>query len=769
MTATLSDAEQDSHAFEDGAGERGALRSSAEDPSTAGAEERLAIFRPLTVAGLSSGATALMTGGVFGSWTARLTALFGALLGVGWAYLCLRSRTRRFIMELLLLPVVLVVGMLSLVPAGQSPSRLFDLAGDAINAGRLLRPPVPFDPGWRPLLIITLAFIGFATAWVGAALQKPQLALVVPLPVLFLTAVSQPAEGEFIGGVAGFLPLLLALGVLFGGEARLSDLSSAFELKRAIRSAPLIIGGVVLLVLLNNTDFLFPKPVYNASEKPQKPKAIPLGEVRDRVLFEVDGELTGPWKTGTLDVYDGQNWRLAPFNAERLERVSRDGVVDTSRIGDVGVKVTIRDLGTTSVLPGVPGPTAIKQSELDLRWDERVGVFRMHTGAVPPDATYELLIPRYPTADQLRPAKPMSGLERHATYVPAPPPVVRRLLAEAPTTPWERLSFLRTKLNEVVVAVGAGAPNKEVPPSKVDDLLEGSHEGSPFEIVAAEALLARWAGYPTRIGYGFDGFNDESGAKTVRPKNGSNWIEVAFEGYGWVPLINVPPKAKASLDNNPNSRFDPTIQPSDDVAVELYVPIEISDLRQLYQRIRDVLLRALPYALLLAATYFSSPALRRWMRRRKRRKWATAIGPFAQIAVEYAEFRDAATDLNVGDALATPLEYLAAVADDDEHAELAWLATRVLWGDLRDRVGDDDVERAEQMSASLRRRMFRVQPFQSRALALLSRASLRTPFSLEIPTVRQLQLRRPKRQPNGPPRRVRMQRAIQQVISRSGP
>jgi hypothetical protein len=87
-------------------------------------------------------------------------------------------------------------------------------------------------------------------------------------------------------------------------------------------------------------------------------------------------------------------------------------------------------------------------------------------------------------------------------------------------------------------------------------------------------------------------------------------------------------------------------------------------------------------------------------------------------------------------------------------------------------VGDEDVARAEDMSASLRRRMFRVQPFQSRALAVLSRASLRAPYSLEVPSVRQLRFRRERRSPSTArrplTRRVRIQRAVQRVVSRSG-
>ena len=47
----------------------------------------------------------------------------------------------------------------------------------------------------------------------------------------------------------------------------------------------------------------------------------------------------------------------------------------------------------------------------------------------------------------------------------------------------------------------------------------------------------------------------------------------------------------------------------------------------------------------------------------------------------------------MGDIYDTPLEYLSKVRDDREHAELAWLASRALYGDLRTTLRDADVER----------------------------------------------------------------------------
>src|SRR5207249_3335994 len=82
-------------------------------------------------------------------------------------------------------------------------------------------------------------------------------------------------------------------------------------------------------------------------------------------------------------------------------------------------------------------------------------------------------------------------------------------------------------------------------------------------------------------------------------------------------------------------------------------------------------------------------------RRRRRRRWAVAHGPAGRVAACYAELRDVAVDLNVGDAAATPLAFLDSVVPDEEHDELAGLVTRALWGDparvLPAALGDYDV------------------------------------------------------------------------------
>jgi len=73
--------------------------------------------------------------------------------------------------------------------------------------------------------------------------------------------------------------------------------------------------------------------------------------------------------------------------------------------------------------------------------------------------------------------------------------------------------------------------------------------------------------------------------------------------------------------------------------------------------------------------------------------------------------------------------FLDRFIEDEEHTEFAWLSTRVLWGDLQH---DEDPllsTVAEELSRSLRRRLASTQPATVRAVALISRLSLRNPYA----------------------------------------
>lgn len=698
-------------------------------------------IRPFLVAACSCTAMALTVGGIFGSWPARLLGLVAALAGVGWGWLAARSSRRALVHGAL--PVIAVLAALvSLAGTSGGPSALPDLVREAIRSGRALRPPIPFDAGWRPILIVLLMLLGYTAASVGSILDRPRLALVIPLPLVALTAISQPKDGQALAGLLAVVPVIAGLAVLFGADrGSVTRLSREFELRRAIKAFAYVGIVLVAVIVLNNASFLFPTPAYDPAQKPQKPKPVPISEVKDRVLFEVRGPITGPWKMGSLDEYDGRTWRLPPFDPKKLTRLGDDGVIDSARQGSISVTFTVRGLGTSATLPGVTGPTRIKSERRGLLFDTRAGTVRIGSGRVAAGFTYDELLAPYPSPDKLRISSTGAGtVDRLYTRMPKAPPAVRDLLDVAPTDPWDRVDFLLKKLTEVEVAVGVGAP-KDVTPRTVQRILAGNHEGSPFELVAAQAMLARWAGVPARIGFGFDGVQREGGVSTVRPKNAAQWLEVYFSETGWVPIVTQPPKAKASLDNDKNTKFNPSIQAGSDIAVQVYIPVKVKSLVLLYQRVRRVLVTVLPLVLLLAALYLAMPWTQKTWRRAKRRRWAAAHGPGAQIAVEYCELRDLATDLGIGDPYATPIEYLDYVVEDDEHQELAWLVSDALYGERRGLCTEEDVVAARELTASLRQRLLKAQPFQTRVLTVLTKLSLEQPYSSEVPGVRATRVR----------------------------
>jgi hypothetical protein len=695
--------------------------------------------RPVVAGTLTSISAALVVGGIFDSWAARLLGVVAALAGAATAVVVLRSR-RQALAQLLVGPVLVLASSLTLLGSSAGPAGLTGQVRDAVHAGRLLKPPVPFDAGWRPVIFLTIALLAFGASWVGSALDRPLLGVLVPVPLVLLASFTQPPSGQFLAAAFIFLPLLASLGTLFSaGAGRGEKLDVAFEVKRASRAALFAIPAIGLLALFNSASFLFPAPTYNPNDKPQKPRPMPLSAQTNDTLFtvHVPAGFTGPWRTGVLDVYEGGYFEIPPVRAKDLSPVSSDGVVDAAHAAKatVHVRLTTAELGDTPILPTVPTQARIglpPSAPSNLRLDARTGVLRVTSGRAPVGFTYEIDLPPYPNALQLAHALPARA-DKDALVVPKDKPAgVQRLLLNAPPSGYARLDYVRHQLLDHITAAGAGAPDK-VDADKLEDMLDGSKKATPYEIVAGEALLARWAGFPARVAYGFNGYDVVKGATVVRPDDAAYWLEVDIAGYGWVPFLDKPPKADSSLSNA--RKPDKGVVASDEIAAELFLPVALPHPVPLFELVRARLLQALPFVLLLLALRAAAPTVVRNLRRRRREQWGLARGPRARVAVAYGEFRDAATDLNVGDPFATPLEFLAGVVEDDEHNELAWLVSRCMYGDLAAGATHEHAEAAERLSDSLRRRLRTGQPTQVQALAYLTQASLRRPHTDEIPNL----------------------------------
>jgi hypothetical protein len=711
--------------------------------------------RPIstTLVGLSTlfsvAAVAWMFAGVFDGSLARVVGVLAAAFGVGVTTLSYRT-SRPSVLQYLTPAVGAGIGaLLALSSAPSGHSNPISLISSALHSGGISHPPVSFDPGWRFILFFLITALGCAATTLAVSLDKPKLGVMLPAPLIFLGALVQPAGATLTSSTVALVLFIASFGAAHGVDlAREGANSGTFETRRVLRGGGILIVLVGVLIALSQSGFLLPKANDHSvipPQFPQTPSAPPNG-----VLFSVDLPQPVPLRLGVLDVYRGSSWLTPPFDPATLQTLkgaapvaagSQPGdapLADVSPTSPKDQHVTFT-MGTIGghLLPDVASPLEVPHSADTLQVDPRTQELRLPDALVPHGYSYTVVAPPIASAAQLSAAggpTPASLMQYEAA--PAEPAVVRHLLAKAPTSnAFERLQYVRNYYYEHVIASGPGNP-VPVSAARVGQILAGK-PASPFEIVAGEALLARWAGVPSRIGYGYySTAPDHSGSTQydITSLDGASWLEAYFNHYGWVPIVGTPPRAQASLDNHPKQK-NPAIIPSGRLDLVVYVPIKQPNPEALFVILRYFMLRLLPLLALLVALWLFFPGPVKIARGLRRGRWSADRGPRETVAVAYAELRDGATDLNIGDPVQTPLEFLEVVDADPEHAELAWLVTRVMWGDLARDARPEDAELAVEMSASVLKRLQQASPALNRVIAFGSRASLRDPYSDELPNL----------------------------------
>jgi hypothetical protein len=682
---------------------------------------------------LSCSASAFLGAGLVRGVTPRLIALLGVALGVGFTSLSFRFR-RPALVQYAVLPVAVLLGGALIAPAATGgTATLPGLVAEVFHTGGLRLAPVPFDPGWRFLLVVIFALLSAASLAIAVERGRAKIAVALPLPVTLGAALLQPKSSALLASSVGIFLVIGSVALAYGAElAGGTGTHTGFEVRRLGRGAALLAVLMAMMVGLTHASFLFPASNQQRVIPPRRPPVTP--PEKDRQLFTVDGTRPGPWRLGVLDVYQSTAWLLPSLDNSRIHGLAKDGSIPNSpgvaSAGSKRIHFHLVDL-KGRVLPVPAGLLGVVGTDSHVSYDARIGVPQLDQ-RVPRGFDYTAVALPEPTAQQMNAAPAADpGLIAQYTSMPQQPAAVRALLAGAPQRPFDRLQYIRAKLYSDVIAAGGGQP-VDVPPARVSAMLQPKTQATPYEITAAEAMLARWAGVPARIGFGYYGGDPISGGYSLRPRNAAVWLEAYFTDYGWVPLVGTPPRATASLNDQ---HKQPNVLPSDNLQVTIYVPVQRPTVLQLFEIIRYWLLHLLPLLLVLGTAFAGYPALLKMARSWRRRRWATAHGPLGRILVGYADFRDRCNDLNFGGAHERPLGFVARFSADSEHEEIAWAVTRVLWGDLRRDVRAEDAAAIERMLASLQRRVSRAQPSINRLIAGLSRASLRDPWTDEVPNL----------------------------------
>ena len=714
-------------------------------------EPEVSATRVALVGALSSIAAGIVLGGLFQGSLGRIVGALAAVVGAGIVGLGLRSN--RTFVQYLAAPAVFIGGYaaaLVLPNATGVHGTVPQLIRQAISNGGLAHPPVPFDPGWRFLLVGLVGLVAAAAVSLAGSFGKPRLAILVPLPLIAAGALNQPKGHELLGGAIALGLLLVALSLSYGAElAGSAEVSRRFEVRQLGTSLVATVAVLGLLAALSRASVLFPQPAQSNAAKPQKPRIVPLSQIKDKPLF--DAPAPGPWQVGAFTVFDKGEWLLPPFDEHGTAALPDGGKVPDAPTGPTSTySITVRQIGGFT-LPTPPEPVSVGQTTVRIGYDPARSVLRTRDGAAADGLHYTVTARTLPSGDELASAAQKVPPATMKAYLDAPdqPAEITQLLTKAPSSNrWDRLQLLRKALYDHVVAKGNGIPVPITAAKVIEEIHGGS--ASPFEIVGAEAVLARWVGLPSRIGYGYYDQSKSRGG-TFRPADGANWLEVWFDGYGWVPILGTPLKAQSDL--NAVKKTQQQIKPASEQTLQIYVPVLTRDPALAFQIARYWAERTVPLLLALWVLWRLVPVPARALRRRRRRAWANAHGPAGRIAAAYAGFRDSACDLGLDDGRSTPLEFLSRVDDDLEHRELAWLTTRALWGDLARDLRADDAEAAEALARSLSSRMARAQSGLTRLGAVSSRASLRNPWDAGLPNV-------------WPHRRVRLPRLPRRILPR---
>ncbi|MGV8967378.1 MAG: transglutaminase-like domain-containing protein [Cellulomonas sp.] len=280
---------------------------------------------------------------------------------------------------------------------------------------------------------------------------------------------------------------------------------------------------------------------------------------------------------------------------------------------------------------------------------------------------------RYTVTTTLAPARSaedLAGTAFAAVQLPAPDRVPESVAATAAvflgqvTDPIEQVENLREALTtggvfsngldgELTSRAGHGA-------DRIDTLLTGDDMvGDDEQFAVAMTLMARQLGIPARVVMGFYPGEDAPAAGQPYEVRGADvhaWVEVAFQGVGWVPFDAVPDKDTPPQNQDPRSQSEPQPQqlqqppPPEEPAVAPSQPVpDAADDKQDNSRSSDwgryvgiAAAVAIPLALLI--TPFVLIAMIKTRRRDRRRRGGE---PADRISGGWSEVLDSALDLGL--------------------------------------------------------------------------------------------------------------------------
>src|SRR5581483_9379571 len=226
-------------------------------------------------------------------------------------------------------PAAAVVGAALVAPDATGSASLPTLIVEALKSGGLLQPPIPFDPGWRFVLVVLFAVLSAGAASIALSTRRPKLGVLIPLPLTLLAALVQPDDAEIANVAVAVIMVASGMTLAYGAQLGADgELGAAFESRRIMRGIAVALALAVGLVAVSRVGILFPQPDRSHVVPPQRPPTPP--DQPDQPLFDYTASRPGLLlRLGVIYVYDTKvnAWELPPYDVGRFEPLKQGGAV----------------------------------------------------------------------------------------------------------------------------------------------------------------------------------------------------------------------------------------------------------------------------------------------------------------------------------------------------------------------------------------------------------------------------------------------------------
>ena len=559
-----------------------------------------------------------------------------------------------------------------------------------------LRPPVelpdyvtaaPYVATWAVGLVSTVLAVRWLpkrrrTAWRAAML------LIGPL-VLYLAGVLLGTDEPVFAAIRGITFASLVL-VWLGWRRASGGVPSADAslLRRKIVGSSLVVAaGVVAGIVIGSAVAPVPSDRFVLREvvtPPFEPLEYPspftafrkyTKTLEETQLFTVEGLAPGDRiRLATLDTYDGISWgvagsQLASEGSGAFSLVGQtipDPPLITANPDETELTVTIEDYADVWI-PSIGYPTSITFEGDDaraqagtLRYNPATGTAVLTSGLAKGDE-YEVVAETQKTVepDDLQSVPTASFALPPVSIIPDIVVSKAEELAGDATTPIDKLKAIENALqttgylshgaadDAVASRAGQGADRM------VELFTRSQLIGDEEQYASAFALMARSLNYPARVVMGFaPEVREGQDSVDVTGADVTAWVEVAFEGVGWVPFYPTPDETDIPQDQTPKPQTEPQPQVrqpprTDNDENDLVAGVEVDDSSEddpfLFEipgwAIIVALSLLIPAALVFGPLLIIGALKNRRLRRRRRATTpdAAAAGAWEELVDQFSE------------------------------------------------------------------------------------------------------------------------------------